>query len=1032
MSAPPSSRPRCWCGGRQFERFSDDYLVCQACGTLVLEHPPAAEALCVVDDEKDFYGRSYYDNHLTGDYKYPTLAERARTDLTERCVHWLRTLLEYRTPPADVLEIGSGPGAFVALLQQAGYRATGLEVSPAVVEFTRRTFDVPMLLGPITEQRLPPASLDVLVLMDVLEHFPDPVGTLRHALKLLRDDGVLLFQTPRVPEGRTHAELKAAGDRFLEQLKAQEHIYLFSECSIRSFLERLGVGHVAFERPVFEHYDMFVVASRRPLARLALDVAAESLAARASTRFALALLDADGDRRRLASALMHAEEDRAARLGVIQAQGQSLGEIEGERNRLKAELEDLRGHFERAEADREARLHVIQNQGRQLSDMGAIAENHRQRAVALEEELGRARAALAAARAALDAERGASQILRTAVESGRGADAALHEAVRAEREAAAAVRQALESEREAAAAMRRALDTERESGEVVRAALDTERAAAESLRTALDAERQTVGELRVSVEAEREAAAALRDEVEAEKAKGESLALDLGSARERAGILGHALTQLQQRLAEFGGALEAERGRTESLEASRREIERSLDFERHRAASLDTAARELVRNLDEERHRVAEASAALSTFRNAAAAHSTSARSLVESFEQARSALVALSASRAYRLVRSAGRWTPLHEMIERVVNARTVEAVQATGAELGRLSALPLPRTVLAPPADSPASAPESAVVPATAAEPRPTNGVAPDDLANLADRLTIALARRPDAFEELERRGLHVTPVNFYSAIPNVTELASRPWPEALPMTGVEMREEEQLAFLQECRRFQEEYGAFPEKEPADGYGYYRDQPMFRAVDAEVLYCMVRRHRPRRVIEIGSGFSTRVTAAAMRANAAEGGAGELVAIEPYPSEALRRGFPGLTELRVQEIQSLPPTFADHLEANDILFIDSTHVVRTGSDVLFLFLEVLPRLQPGVIVHVHDIFLPAEYPRGWVVDEHRFWTEQYLLHAFLLFNGTFQVAWAGSYMHMRQPDAVRRAFPAYDPSRDWPGSFWMRRAMPA
>jgi hypothetical protein len=197
---------------------------------------------------------------------------------------------------------------------------------------------------------------------------------------------------------------------------------------------------------------------------------------------------------------------------------------------------------------------------------------------------------------------------------------------------------------------------------------------------------------------------------------------------------------------------------------------------------------------------------------------------------------------------------------------------------------------------------------------------------------------------------------------------------------------------------------------------------------VDAEVLHCLVRRSKPKRIIEVGSGFSTCVTAAALLKNAAEGHPSHFVAIEPHPNDVLRAGIPGLKELRVEPVQSLPAAFADDLDEDDILFIDSSHVVRIDSDVRFLFLEVLPRLQPGVLVHVHDVFLPADYPRAWVVDEHRFWTEQYLLHALLLFSRAFEVVWAGSFMHMKYPDALARVFPAYDRQAAWPGSFWIRR----
>ena len=115
-------------------------------------------------------------------------------------------------------------------------------------------------------------------------------------------------------------------------------------------------------------------------------------------------------------------------------------------------------------------------------------------------------------------------------------------------------------------------------------------------------------------------------------------------------------------------------------------------------------------------------------------------------------------------------------------------------------------------------------------------------------------------------------------------------------------------------------------------------------------------------------------------------------------------------------------------LEAGDVLFIDSSHMLRIGSDVQFEYLEILPRLKPGVIVHIHDIFLPAEYPRNWVHDKHIFWNEQYLLQAFLAFNASFEVLWGGSWMHLNHPAELESAFQSYKRENQWPGSFWIRR----
>ncbi len=167
-------------------------------------------------------------------------------------------------PPGRVLELGSAHGGFVALLAQAGFQATGLELSPAIVEIARELFGVPMLTGPIEDQAIAPGSLDVIALMDVLEHLPDPVGSMRASVQALAPDGFLLIQTPAYPEGVSYAEMQATGSRFLELLKANEHLYLFSARSLRQFFAALGCDHVTFEPALFSHYDMFAVVGRQP------------------------------------------------------------------------------------------------------------------------------------------------------------------------------------------------------------------------------------------------------------------------------------------------------------------------------------------------------------------------------------------------------------------------------------------------------------------------------------------------------------------------------------------------------------------------------------------------------------------------------------------------------------------------------------------------------------------------------------------------------------------------------------------------
>src|SRR4051812_35794843 len=268
-------------------------------------------------------------------------------------------------------------------------------------------------------------------------------------------------------------------------------------------------------------------------------------------------------------------------------------------------------------------------------------------------------------------------------------------------------------------------------------------------------------------------------------------------------------------------------------------------------------------------------------------------------------------------------------------------------------------------------------------------------------------------------EKLGLHVTPVHFYEPIPDTRALPVSLW-RPREAAGIEMNEAGQLAFLASCLEYKSEYENFPRTKPA-GLGFWTGNPAFGSVDAEILYCMVRHFRPARVIEIGSGYSTFITAAALKEN----GTGQLTCIEPYP-DVERLDASGVTLLQ-RRVQDVPiETFAA-LERNDILFIDSSHVICCGSDVQFQFFEIVPRLKPGVIIHFHDIFLPDEYPRHWILKDHHFWNEQYIVQAFLMYNGSFEVMWGAHFMHSRHAHEVAASFDTYTPNCD-PGSFWIRR----
>jgi predicted O-methyltransferase YrrM len=256
--------------------------------------------------------------------------------------------------------------------------------------------------------------------------------------------------------------------------------------------------------------------------------------------------------------------------------------------------------------------------------------------------------------------------------------------------------------------------------------------------------------------------------------------------------------------------------------------------------------------------------------------------------------------------------------------------------------------------------------------------------------------------------RVGLHVVPKSFYSAIPDVAALPAGTFERRSSMAGIELDLDAQLAWARE-------HLAAPMREfagpAADTYGI---------LDATVLYGMIRALRPRRVVELGSGASTAVTAQALRAN----GDGELVVYDPYPGD----GVEDIAELHRIGAQDVPLETLASLQSGDVLFVDTTHTVKIGSDVNFIVLEVLPRLARGVVVHFHDIFLPYEYPRRWLEDYGLYWAEQYLLQAFLSMNAGYEVLLAVTALARDRADAFAAVLPEAAAHRAG-AAFWLRRA---
>ncbi len=283
--------------------------------------------------------------------------------------------------------------------------------------------------------------------------------------------------------------------------------------------------------------------------------------------------------------------------------------------------------------------------------------------------------------------------------------------------------------------------------------------------------------------------------------------------------------------------------------------------------------------------------------------------------------------------------------------------------------------------------------------------------------------------SFEWYQRHGYHVLSNHYYSPVPDTSKLVKADFEKIIPLNGIDIRENEQLDLISQFSvKYRKEYDAFPSKQGIDAYIFHTGQTSFRSVDSQVLYCMVRSLRPKKMLEVGSGFSTMLSAQAIVRNNDEGYPCDFCAIEPYPNRVIEKGFPGLSELLRKPVQAVPMAEFSALVANDILFLDSSHTVKTGGDVNFEILEILPSLAKGVYIHIHDVFIPYEYPQDWILKGQRFWAEQYLLNAFLLYNDSFRIKWMSHYMHRNHSEKLRELMNFYEPGIPYVSSFWMQK----
>lgn len=288
-----------------------------------------------------------------------------------------------------------------------------------------------------------------------------------------------------------------------------------------------------------------------------------------------------------------------------------------------------------------------------------------------------------------------------------------------------------------------------------------------------------------------------------------------------------------------------------------------------------------------------------------------------------------------------------------------------------------------------------------------------------------------RGPIFDEAQAQGIHILPVHYYSPIPDISKLVLDDTEAKFPII-------DEQALDRSFENWKSIVGPVAGKfreislrsEIVDGLFSYTGAP-YSPGDAELLYGWILSRKPKRIIEIGCGYTTLLISEAIGdAKLKDGDYNcEMQCIEPYPPEYLDPLPSHVTEIISKPLQEVDPTVFETLEENDLLFIDSTHVLACGSDVVYEYLGLLPRLNAGVVVHIHDIFLPYDYPKSWMQKSRFFWNEQYILACALRSGNRYTPLFPMHQLYQERQKQMEDFVPNLHLNPPGPASFWIQVA---
>ncbi len=377
---------KCWCGNEKLNEYSPNYYMCEMCHTLISKYDFGKTVYDVKDEEQDLYGKNYWEVSMTKAAGKSSLSEVVDMYLTERVIYWLKNVLKYVKLGGNVAEVGCGLGQLQYVLKCLQYCQKAFELSADICAYMEEKLGIEVYHGEFVVQE---KSYDGILAFDLFEHLLEPEKFLEYCSESMKEQGVLCFQTPYYNK-TSYEKMKHFSPKFEEQLKEEQHIYLYSRDSITTVLHKWGFKHIIFEPAFFgDDYDMFLFASKEPIkenTEKEIDDYLNSVPAGRLVKAMITLFDsnneltekyqkADNDRinrqeqiDKLSEMLKEGEADRAARKEQIDKLSEMLKESETDRAARKEQIDKLSEMLKESETDRLARKEQIDKLGEMLKE----------------------------------------------------------------------------------------------------------------------------------------------------------------------------------------------------------------------------------------------------------------------------------------------------------------------------------------------------------------------------------------------------------------------------------------------------------------------------------------------------------------------------------------------------------------------------------------------------------------------------------------------------------------------------------------